>query len=40
MNKNKNEYIVPEMSIVTLEEADVLTKSNNFIDDDVLIGDN
>ena len=35
---NKNEYVVPEMSIVTFEEADVLTKSNNFTDDDMLIG--
>ena len=33
---SKSEYIVPEMSVVELEEADVLTLSNNFTDDDIL----
>ena len=34
---NKSEYIVPEMSVVVLEEADVLTLSNNYTDEDVLV---
>ena len=34
---SKSEYIVPEMSVVELEEADVLTLSNNFTDDDILV---
>lgn len=33
---NKSEYIVPEMSVVELEEADVLTLSNNYTDEDLL----
>ena len=33
---NKMEYIVPEMDVVVLEEADVLTASNNFTDEELL----
>lgn len=33
---SKSEYIVPEMSVVVLEEADVLTLSNNYTDEDIL----
>lgn len=34
---NKSEYIVPEMNVVELEEADVLTLSNNYTDEDLLV---
>ena len=34
---NKSEYIAPEMSVVELEEADVLTLSNNYTDEDLLV---
>ena len=35
----KIEYIVPEMDVVVLEEADVLTISDNYTPEDTLLGD-
>lgn len=32
----KIEYTVPEMDVVVLEEADVLTASDNLTDEDIL----
>lgn len=36
---SKTEYVVPEMSIVAWENADVIATSPNYTEEDVLIGD-